>query len=253
MDGEERFYVVPKGSDLAREAAKAFVEFAREQLVSKERLAVAISSQDSALAMYRLLAEEPLRSAAAWSRVHWFWTDERSPSRLHERRARGAFLDALGPPSENVHPIRADLPPVEAAASYEHDLAAFFGATATPSFDVVHLGLSSDGSVAGLSPHAAALRQWLHPVYPTWFDGDDAERLTLTANVVNAAARVDVFAAEGALAEIVHATLLGPRDPLGIPAQLIHPDRGELVWWLTRASAAKLDPDFLASVTRGQD
>ena len=65
-------------------------------------------------------------------------------------------------------------------------------------------------------------------------------RITLTFPVVNAARRVEFIAPTAAKAAIVRTAVRGPIDPLRIPAQMVRPVDGELVWVLDRDSAEEL-------------
>jgi 6-phosphogluconolactonase len=65
------------------------------------------------------------------------------------------------------------------------------------------------------------------------------DRITLTAPVFNAAERV-VFLVSGAdKAPALKAVLEGPREPVQLPAQLIRPRRGRLLW-LADATASSM-------------
>ena len=67
----------------------------------------------------------------------------------------------------------------------------------------------------------------------------DLYRVTLTAPLINQAAVVAFLVAGGAKAGVLREVLHGPRDPARLPAQLIQPHHGELLW-LTDLAAARL-------------
>ena len=75
----------------------------------------------------------------------------------------------------------------------------------------------------------------------------DLHRLTLTAAFINRARAVAFLVAGAAKAAVVREVLQGPRDPRRLPAQLIHPEPGELHWFLDQAAAGALRPGRISA------
>ena len=71
----------------------------------------------------------------------------------------------------------------------------------------------------------------------------DLYRVTLTAPLINQAAMVAFLVAGGAKAGVLREVLHGPRDPERLPAQLIQPHNGELLWLVDLAAAGSLARD----------
>jgi 6-phosphogluconolactonase len=127
-----------------------------------------------------------------------------------------------------------------AATEYAKALAAAFGTRRgeLPRFDLVLLGLGVDGHTASLFPGSPVLREVFRTVAAVHATAATIpQRLTLTLPVFNAAARVVFLVAGGEKAKVVKTVLL-ERAPL--PAALINPEDGELVWLVDRAAAALL-------------
>ena len=70
--------------------------------------------------------------------------------------------------------------------------------------------------------------------------GQDFHRVTLTAPLINQAAVVAFLVAGSSKAAVLRAVLHGPRDPARLPAQLIQPENGALLWLTDLAAAARL-------------
>ena len=114
-----------------------------------------------------------------------------------------------------------------------------------PVFDLVLLGLGTDGHTASLFPHSDALGvEDSFAVSTTAPDG--SPRLTVTAPVINAARRVWFLVSGAKKAGMVAEVLEGLRVPNAVPAQGVAPVHGALTWFLDEAAAAELSPDARA-------
>jgi 6-phosphogluconolactonase len=246
---------------LSREAAALFAAEADRAIRDRGRFAVALSGGQTPRRTYELLAQPPVREQVAWDRVHVFWGDERcvppDDPRSNARLARQVWLDRVPLPSGHIYPMAChSVPsgeawdreqgagPAEAAARegagrYEDLLRNFF-ASGPPRLDLVFLGLGTDGHTASLFPFTPVLqesRRWVAPVYPA---AQDLFRVTLTPVLLNQAALV-VFLVTGAdKAGVLAQVLQGPSDPQRLPAQLIRPREGQLLWLLDREAAGRV-------------
>jgi len=68
-----------------------------------------------------------------------------------------------------------------------------------------------------------------------------AYRLTLTPPVINNAALVVFLVAGAGKAETLRRVLQGPYVPDELPAQIVRPANGHLVWMVDEAAASMLD------------
>ncbi len=250
--------VVSSARRLAELAAERFVTLASTAIAERGRFVVALAGGSTPQPMYRLLAdvasltffkaEAPRSLAVDWSRVELFWGDERCVPPDHPdsnyRMARQALLPPLVPPSGGeilVHRILGELPPAEAAAAYRVELEAVLGDKGR--FDLILLGLGSDGHTASLFPETTALEERRYDAVAVYVEKLDAWRVTLTLPVINNARHV-IFLVSGerkadALAR-VHADQ-GTTSIPRLPAELIQPTDGTLTWLVDRDAAAKLE------------
>jgi 6-phosphogluconolactonase len=233
-------HVYSSSEELSAAAAREFAARAEEAIEERGRLAVVLAGGSTPETMYGILARD-YADQIDWSKVYVFFGDERSVPPHHEdsnlKMASEALLDHV--PVGNVHRMRGELPPEEAAETYEEELQTFFRTEDVPRFDLILLGLGADGHTASLFPETPALEvndRWVvaNPVPRL-----DTTRITLTASVINAA-RAVIFLVEGEdKAEAVREILESDADPRAYPAKLIQP-RGGPEWMLDQSSASLL-------------
>ena len=145
--------------------------------------------------------------------------------------AREALLDKIPIPSENVHRIQGELPPEQAAAAYEAELEAVLGADGR--FDLILLGMGTDGHTASLFPVTTALEERERAVVAVYVERLRAWRVTLTLPAINAARQVLFLVSGVAKAK----TLARIRAGQPLPASLVQPSEGQVVWLVDRAAA----------------
>jgi 6-phosphogluconolactonase len=234
-----RVYEDPE--ELAGAAAREFAAKAGEAVEERGRFTVALAGGSTPKAAYGLLARDYAKTID-WERVHVFFGDERSVPPDHEdsnyRMAREALLDHVSVGS--VHRMRGELPPDEAATSYEDELRRFFGEEEPPRFDLIWLGIGGDGHTASLFPETPALEVTDRLVVANPVPKLDTTRITLTAPVLNASRAVNFLVAGEGKAEALKEILEGDADPRRYPAKLVRPPGGP-AWMVDRAAARMLE------------
>lgn len=240
--------VVADQAALAREAAARFVASAEEAVPRSGRFTVALSGGSTPKLLYALLATAPYRSHLPWRQTHLFWGDERCVPPDHPDSnfgsARSNLLDRVPIPTDQVHRMHAERDGLDVVArQYEAEIAWTFGVTRAgqpPAFDLILLGMGSDGHTASLFPHTEAIRETRRWVVGNFVPTLRAHRLTLTAPILNRGLTV-LFMVSGAdKAPVLREVLEGPPDPERLPAQLIRPVAGHLIWLVDHTAASQL-------------
>lgn len=236
--------VVDSASQLAERGAEAFRDAAREAAAARGRFAVAISGGSTPRAMHRLLATDPYRSDIPWLKVSLFWVDERlvpaNDPASNFGTARQDLLDRLPIPPGRVYPMTMSDTPQSAATAYQKRLQDFFIRTESgfPVFDLVILGIGTDGHTASIFPADRSALETQSWVVAVKGGKPYVDRLTLSLPVLNHARSIVFLVAGSDKAEVVKTALTD--ETAGLPASRIQPAAGRLCWILDRAAAALL-------------
>ncbi len=234
---------------LYRLAAVEFARIAAHAVAKRGGFAVALSGGTTPAGLYGVLASDAkLREAVPWDRTQVFWGDERQVPPEHPdsnyRLARDILLSKVSVPEVNVHRIPGDLPDAsQAAQRYEHDMRASLGLGEgeLPRFDLVLLGLGADGHTASLFPGTEALQEKHHAATANWVDTLRSWRITLTVPAINRARAVMFLVSGEDKAEAVKSVLEKPRNSETLPARLVRPRSGTVLWFMDPAAAKLLD------------
>jgi 6-phosphogluconolactonase len=229
--------VVEDAGALASRAAAEIAGIVAETIAARGRCTLCLAGGSTPAGAYAALAAR-FAATVDWRQVHFFWNDERcvppeSPDSNY-RMADRALLSKLPVRPERVHRMLGERTPWAGARDYEVRLARAFDGP--PRFDLLLLGLGDDAHIASLFPGHPALVEQAHTVLAVEVNAPIRDRLTLTAPVLNAAARILFLVSGEKKAAAVHSVLAGPRDPQAYPAQLI----SHATWLLDRAAAAAL-------------
>jgi 6-phosphogluconolactonase len=241
--------IVDSSKALQQAAASEFFLRAIDAVGANGRFTVALSGGSTPRGLYELLATDPAwRDQLPWERMHFFWGDERHVAPDHAdsnfRMANDALLSVAPVPAANIHRIYGEAAnAAEAASEYEDELRAVFQVAPgeLPRFDLILLGLGTEGHTASLFPGTQALTENQCLVVSSWIGKLFADRITLTPPVLNNAACVMFMVSGEDKATALKAILEGPYEPAQLPAQLINPTNGRLVWLLDRAAARSLN------------
>jgi 6-phosphogluconolactonase len=221
--------VFENSRELARGAAEHFVALAQ-----KDSFTVALSGGSTPKVLYQVLAEE-FREQVLWSKVQFFWSDERHVPPDHPdsnyRMAHEALLSRVPVLESNVHRVRSENPSAqEAADEYEKII--------VPRLDLILLGLGTDGHTASIFPGSEVLHETKRLVAAPWVEKLNAYRITMTLPLLNNGASVLFLVSGAEKAQIVKEILEGPKQ---YPAQAVQPINSELIWMLDRDAAGNLN------------
>ena len=214
----------------------------------KEYFTLALCGGATPKKLYSLMAtHRTLQSQIPWEQIHIFWGDDRHVPPDHPESnyhmANSTLLRKVPILPQNIHRVRTEEPDVEKVAEkYELELQSFFqfDFSQVPIFDCVLLGIGPDGHTASLFPRTKALYEHNRLVVANWVEKLKTHRITMTAPVLNNADTIIVLVSGLEKAEILQQILEGCHQPDLLPAQLIRPTHGRLIWLVDRAAASRL-------------
>ena len=224
---------------------------------------VVLTGGSVGIATLKAVTANPARTAVDWTRVNFWWGDERflpaGDPELNSLQATRAMLEPLGVPAGRIHAVAtADQAGSveEAAADYARQLAeAAAGEELAPGFepvdprlprfDVLLLGVGPDAHIASLFPETPGVRT----VGETTVAVRDApkpppERVSLTLESINTAQEVWLGVAGDDKAGAVGLALAGA-GAIQVPAAGA---RGRLKtrWLIDQAAASQLSSRLFA-------
>jgi 6-phosphogluconolactonase len=230
--------ILPDIPAVAKRAAQEFVEAATAAVNEKGSFNVALSGGSTPKALHALLVDDgALRAQLPWDKMTLFFGDERHVGPGHPesnfRMANETLISKAPVKPEQVLRIKGEYQDTEKAAKeYEQAIRASFkiGDGQFPRFDLVLLGMGNDGHTASLFPGTKALHETKRIVVRNWVGKFYTDRITLTAPAINNAERVIFLVAGADKAPALKGVLEGPYEPDQLPAQMIQPSNGKLLW-----------------------
>ncbi len=218
MSNERRVIVHPDKESLAGSVAARFLTKVVDLIDEFDEATVVLTGGTMGIAVLAAINSSPARDSVDWSRVNFWWGDERwlpagDPER-NETQARAALLDHIPVDPARVHPFahsESGLDLDAAAAAYSTELAAHAPrGGAQPHCDITFLGMGPDGHIASLFPERSGIRETVATVIPVRNSPKPPpERLSLTLPVINSSARVWLVVAGADKASALGLTLAG--------------------------------------------
>jgi len=230
-------------SDLATSVAGAFLRLLTVRQARGDVPQVVLTGGTIADEIHREIARLAPGSEVDWSRVDFFWGDERFVAPDSEDRnarlVRADFLDVVGADPARIHevPSTADAADVEAAATAYADRVASAGSAR---FALVMLGVGPDGHVASLFPGSPELDVDDRLAVPvTDSPKPPPERVSLTFPALNRADEVWFVVSGTDKAEAVGRAHAPGADLHDVPAAGVQ-GSVETIWFLDHASASRI-------------
>lgn len=198
MTNERQVLVHPDKQSLADAVAERFLSKASQFVARQGEATVVLTGGSVGIAILAAINSSPNRDTLDWSRVNFWWGDERwlprGDAERNDKQARDALLDHVAIDESRVHPFAAADEGLEldaASAAYAAELASAGGEASLPRFDITFLGVGPDGHIASLFPERGGIREESHTVISVRRSPKPPpERLSLTLPTINSSQRV---------------------------------------------------------------
>jgi len=203
-----------------------------EVLQEKEFVTLALSGGSTPALLFSALVDGYL-SAGYWSKVKFFWIDERcvtpSDPESNYGNAKRLFLDPLNIPEVNIFRIQGENKPEEGVKRYTGILEAELGAGLQ--LDICLLGMGADGHTASIFPPAIRLMESNEIVAGAAHPDSGQRRITITGKLINKS-KTTIFLAFGKEKKSVLDQILNNKGREKYPAGLVSNSFDGVVWYL---------------------
>ncbi|MFT4122549.1 MAG: 6-phosphogluconolactonase [Microbacteriaceae bacterium] len=254
MTTGRRVIVHPDKRALAAAVAARLITTLIDVIAQYGSATVVLTGGSMGYAVLKAVRKSRARDAVDFSRVHFWWGDERwlprGDAERNETQAREALLDHLDLDGSTVHPFPASddgLSLDEAAEAYAAELASFgLGDAAYPPFDITLLGVGPDAHIASLFPGRPGIRETERTVVAVLSSPKPPpERLSLTLPVLNSSHRVWVVLAGADKASALGLTL-ADAAVADVPAAGVA-GRESTVFFVDREATAEVPESLMAT------
>ncbi|XP_057531104.1 probable 6-phosphogluconolactonase 2 [Amaranthus tricolor] len=243
-------------NDLNTDLVEYISELSEAAVKERGVFTIALSG-GSLIGLLGKLAEAPYNQTIDWVKWHVFWADERVVAKSHAdsnyKLAKDGFLTKVPVYPSHVHSINDSLTAEDAASEYEFGIRQLVKTRLInvsdiddcPKFDLILLGMGPDGHVASLFPNHSSLSmkdEWI--TFITDSPKPPPERITFTLPVINSASNVAVVVTGGGKADAVCLAIGSANvgtNSSSLPARMVQPTQGKLVWFLDKQAASRLD------------
>jgi 6-phosphogluconolactonase len=217
----------PSPEAVADAAAKRFLDTAKRAVDKLDHFVVALAGGSTPRLLYQRLTESPYRERVPWDRTFFVFGDERCVGPEDEasnyRMAKETLFDPLEIEPHRVLRMKGEEKPADAARRYEVRLGDLFLTRPAPSFDLVLLGIGTDGHTASLFPGTEAVEESVRWVVANHVPQHDSWRLTLTFPALNQARRVIFLATGESKARVVAEAFGGVEHAETYPCERVTP------------------------------
>jgi len=217
-------------------------DFVREIIsenANNDSFNVALSGGKTPRSIYALLSQNK-KPVIPWKGIKFFWGDERCvpPDQADSNylMAKEVLFDIIHPDNNQVFRIRGENDPELEKERYKKIVIE----NTKGIFDLIFLGLGSDGHTASIFPDQMKLLNsdevcdvGIHPV-------SGQTRITLTGSVLNASRNILFLVTGSGKSKVVYEILHHKGDWKEYPASYIKPINGQIIWVLDREAASMI-------------
>jgi len=226
--------------DLADAFARQLVNWINES--PNDTFHLALSGGKTPSLLFSLLAEK-YTNEINWSKIHFWWGDERMvPPADPESNfgvANKLLFSKIGTEPGQIHRVKGESDAVAESKIYSAEIQLHIPSlNGWPTFDLIMLGIGDDGHTASIFPNQMQLMRSDRITAIAVHPESGQKRVTLTGEVLNNAQRVAFLATGGSKSKIFNEIISSSDNASAYPAAHIHPI-GELYWFVDEECSGK--------------
>jgi 6-phosphogluconolactonase len=231
-------------ADDAQQIARDFAVHLSTRINEQEKFTIALSGGSTPAVLFRLLADE-YKDKIDWSKMHFFWGDERcvppEDEQSNFKMANDLLLSKVPVRAAQIYRVRGEAEPAAEAGRYGAAIRSVVDIqNGLPAFDLIMLGMGSDGHTASIFPDQMELLQDTQICAVAVHPESKQQRVTFTGQLINNAREVAFLVTGDSKKDKIEAIVKQVNDYDAFPAAHIVPAKGTLHWYLDRAAAAGL-------------
>jgi len=232
-----------ESSESLHEAAAEYLIQCYETAVSDhDSFHIALSGGSTPKKLYQLLSKAPYTDKIDWQKVHCYFGDERFVAHDDEqsnyRMVKESMLDSIDFPAKNIHAVNTSLDCApKSAEDYEKVMADNLPKENDQGvFDLVLLGLGTDGHTASLFPDTEILTVTESNCASVYVEKMESWRISITFPVINRAKHILLLSENVTKADIVKSLCEWDKPEPNYPIQRVQPQH-EMRWYIDRPAA----------------
>ena len=228
---------------LEKAVAEKIILLAKKSITHHGKFSIALSGGSTPEGLYKLLATPFYANQLCWNKIFIFWGDERCVP-MNDKRNNGfaavnLLLHRVPVPLENIFRINTNLQPAQAALNYESEIKKHFN-QALPSFDLILLGMGTNGHTASLFPNTDILKENVLLVKEVYVKEDNLWRVSFTVPIINNADHIIFMVSGKEKASMLQIIINGKKNTEAFPAQLVNPTSKKVYCMIDKAAASSL-------------
>ncbi|MBF0207286.1 MAG: 6-phosphogluconolactonase [Oligoflexia bacterium] len=255
LNKKQQIFVAKNYNNLCKEVTEKIYKLSEKGIKENGCFTIVLSGGSTPQGIYLLMANDFYRNKFQWKFIHFFWGDERCvpicDPNSNYRMISDILLTKIDIPRVNIHEIAINTNnPTSTAHIYESELISYFNLSEKefPRFDLILLGLGSDGHTASLFPQSSNIFEDTFQLVISTVGGEpNLKRITLTIPVLNNAKNL-IWIVSGSLkAQIVKKALENNVDDIDnmdnknlLPKHVLLKN-GNTFWFLDRDASCLLN------------
>jgi len=215
---------------LSNAAAHFFTIAYSRSIAAHDKFTVALSGGNTPKRFYQLLSTPEFSQNINWKKVFILFSDERyvphSDAESNFNMASKAWLDHIPIPHKNIFAIPVSSTPKKDAAVYEA-LVKKITADTKYAFDLILLGMGTDGHTASLFPGNEILKEKKRLVKEVFVEEKNMYRISFTLPLLNRAKQILLLVHGDEKKGILKTVSSNRKTKTPLPVQLL---KGDITW-----------------------